>query len=58
MAGHASAQDLAGVSLGVSIWNMLIITLMGLMMSVNPMVAHQVGAGDLSGCLLYTSRCV
>ncbi|HOE40273.1 MAG TPA: MATE family efflux transporter [Rhodoferax sp.] len=49
MAGHASAQDLAGVSLGVSIWNMLIITLMGLMMSVNPMVAHQVGAGDLSG---------
>ena len=47
MAGHASAQDLAGVSLGVSIWNMLIITLMGLMMSVSPMVAHQVGAGDL-----------
>ncbi len=49
MAGHASAQDLAGVSLGVSIWNMLIITLMGLMMSVSPTVAHQVGAGDLSG---------
>jgi len=49
MAGHASAQDLAGVSLGVSIWNMLIITLMGLMMSVNPTVAHQVGAGDLRG---------
>jgi MATE family multidrug resistance protein len=49
MAGHASAQDLAGVSLGVSIWNMLIITLMGVMMSVNPTVAHQVGAGDLAG---------
>lgn len=49
MAGHASAQDLAGVSLGVSIWNMLIVTLMGLVMSVNPMVAHQVGAGDLAG---------
>lgn len=49
MAGHASAQDLAGVSLGVSIWNMLIITLMGLMMSVNPTVAHQMGAGDLGG---------
>ncbi|WP_365732525.1 MATE family efflux transporter [Rhodoferax sp.] len=46
MAGHASAQDLAGVSLGVSIWNMLIITLMGIMMSVNPTVAHHVGAGD------------
>ncbi|MCB8746535.1 MATE family efflux transporter [Rhodoferax sp. U2-2l] len=47
MAGHASAQDLAGVSLGVSIWNMLMITLMGMVMSVNPTVAHQVGAGDL-----------
>ena len=47
MAGHASAQDLAGVSLGVSIWNMLIITLMGLMMSVNPIVSQQVGAGEL-----------
>jgi len=49
MAGHASAQDLAGVSLGVSIWNMLIITMMGVMMSVNPVVAHQVGAGKLAG---------
>ncbi len=49
MAGHASRQDLAGVSLGVSIWNMLMITLMGVVMSVNPMVAHQVGAGDLRG---------
>jgi len=48
MAGHASAQDLAGVSLGVSIWNMLIITLMGIMMSVNPTVAHHVGAGELT----------
>jgi MATE family multidrug resistance protein len=47
MAGHASAQDLAGVSLGVSIWNMLIISLMGIVMSVNPTVAHHVGAGDL-----------
>lgn len=47
MAGHASAQDLAGVSLGVSIWNMLIITIMGLMMSVSPTVSHQVGAGEL-----------
>ena len=32
MAGHASAQDLAGVSLGVSIWNMVMLTLMGLAM--------------------------
>jgi len=46
MAGHASAQDLAGVSLGVSIWNMTILTLMGLMMSINPLVAHHVGAEE------------
>ena len=44
MAGHASANDLAGVSLGVSIWNIVIITLMGIMMSVSPLVAHYVGA--------------
>jgi MATE family multidrug resistance protein len=46
MAGHASAQDLAGVSLGVSIWNIFIITIMGLVMSVSPMVAHHVGAQE------------
>jgi len=46
MAGHASAQDLAGVSLGVSIWNMTILTLMGLLMSVSPLVAHHVGADE------------
>lgn len=49
MAGHASAQDLAGVSLGVSIWNMLIISMMGVMMAINPVVAHQVGANELEG---------
>ena len=49
MAGHASAQDLAGVSLGVSIWNMVIISIMGVTMSVSPTVAHLVGAGDLGG---------
>ena len=46
MAGHASADDLAGISLGVAIWNIVIITLMGLMMSVAPMVAHHVGARE------------
>jgi MATE family multidrug resistance protein len=46
MAGHASANDLAGVSLGVSIWNMVIITIMGIMMSVSPLVSHYVGAKD------------
>ena len=48
MAGHASVQDLAGVSLGVSIWNLLMISIMGMLMSINPIVAHLVGAGQLS----------
>jgi len=47
MAGHASAQDLAGVSLGVSIWHILIVTLMGLFMAVSPIVSQHVGAGEL-----------
>ena len=46
MAGHASANDLAGVSMGVSIWNLVIITLMGVMMAINPTVAHYVGARE------------
>jgi len=46
MAGHASAQDLAGVALGSSIWMIVVVTLMGVMMSVNPTVAHYVGAGQ------------
>lgn len=46
MAGHASAQDLAGVSLGVSVWNIAILTLMGLVMSVNALVAQHVGANE------------
>ena len=44
MAGHASAQDLAGVSLGVAIWHMVIITLMGILMAVSPIVSQHVGA--------------
>jgi len=46
MAGHASAADLAGVSLGVSIWNLIIITIMGLALAINPLVAHHIGAGE------------
>ena len=47
MAGHASAQDLAGVSLGASTWNIFILTLMGVMMSISPMVAQYMGADTL-----------
>ncbi|WP_269530894.1 MATE family efflux transporter [Chitinimonas sp. BJYL2] len=46
MAGNASANDLAGVSLGASVWSIIVVTLMGLMMAVNPMVAHHVGAEE------------
>lgn len=46
MTGHYSAADLAGVSLGVSIWNMVIISIMGIMMAVNPTVSHHVGAKE------------
>jgi MATE family multidrug resistance protein len=44
MAGHASAQDLAGVGLGASVWGIVVVTLMGVVMSVNPIVSHHVGA--------------
>ena len=47
MAGHASAADLAGASLGVSVFNITILTIMGLVMSINPLVAHHVGARNL-----------
>lgn len=46
MAGHASAQDLAAVSLGASVWSIIIVTIMGVMMAVNPIVAHHVGANE------------
>ena len=45
MAGHASAQDLASVSLGVSIWHIVIVTLMGVLIATNTIVAQHVGAG-------------
>jgi MATE family multidrug resistance protein len=35
------------VSLGVSIWNMLMLTLIGVVMAINPVVSHLVGAGKL-----------
>jgi MATE family multidrug resistance protein len=46
MTGHASAEDLAAVSLGASVWSIVIVTVMGILMSVNTLVAHKVGAGS------------
>ena len=48
MAGHVSAQALAGVSLGTSIWIMVIITLIGITLAVNPVVSHYVGAKNFA----------
>ena len=47
MTGHVGADDLAAVSLGASIWSIVLVTVMGFMMAVNAVVAHEVGAGSL-----------
>ncbi|GAA4017370.1 MATE family efflux transporter [Actimicrobium antarcticum] len=45
MTGHLGADDLAAVSLGASIWTIVVVTIMGIMMAINAVVAHEVGAG-------------
>ena len=45
MTGHASADDLAAVALASSVWSIVLVTIMGVMMAVNAVVAHEVGAG-------------
>ncbi|MGB9990997.1 MATE family efflux transporter [Pseudoduganella rhizocola] len=45
MTGHTSAAELAAVSLGASVWSIILVTVSGTMMSVNTVVAHEVGAG-------------
>lgn len=44
MTGHASADELAAVSLGASIWSIILVTVSGTMMAINSVVAHDVGA--------------
>jgi MATE family multidrug resistance protein len=48
MAGHIGANDLAAVSLGSSIWIALVITLIGLLLSVAPVIAQLYGAQRLA----------
>jgi MATE family multidrug resistance protein len=45
MTGHAGASELAAVSLGASIWSIIVVTVVGIMMAINSVVAHEVGAG-------------
>jgi MATE family multidrug resistance protein len=45
MTGHVSADELAAVSLGASVWSIVLVTVMGVMMAINTVVAHEIGAG-------------
>ncbi|MGV7210442.1 MATE family efflux transporter [Oxalobacteraceae bacterium A2-2] len=47
MTGHASADELAAVALGTSVWSIILVTVNGIMMAINSIVAHDVGAGEL-----------
>jgi len=44
MTGHLSAGDLAAVSLGASVWSIILVAAMGVMMAINALVAHEIGA--------------
>jgi MATE family multidrug resistance protein len=44
MTGHLSAADLAAVSLGASVWSIVLVAAMGVMMAINAVVAHEIGA--------------
>ena len=46
MTGHAGTDELAAVSLGASVWSIIIVTVSGAMMAINSLVAHDVGAED------------
>lgn len=48
MAGHVSANDLAAVSVGSSIWTTLTITMLGYLLATSPIVAHKVGENNSS----------
>lgn len=44
MTGHLSAEELAAVALGASLWTIVLVSVMGIMMAVNAVIAHEVGA--------------
>jgi MATE family multidrug resistance protein len=46
MSGHFSSDALASVSVGVSLWAIALVTVLGIMMAVNTLVAHEVGASN------------
>lgn len=46
MTGHVNAAELAAVSLGASVWSIVLVTVMGIMMAINTVVAHEMGAAN------------
>ena len=44
MTGHLSSQDLAAVALGASLWSIILVTVIEIMIAINAVVAHEVGA--------------
>ena len=46
MTGHVSASELAATALGASVWSIILVTVMGTMMAINTVVAHEVGAAE------------
>jgi MATE family multidrug resistance protein len=46
MAGHVSTDDLAAVAIGSSLFLTVYVTLLGLVTALNPILSHQMGAGD------------
>jgi len=46
MTGHTRAEELAAVSTGAAIWSIVLVTVVGTMMAMNTLVAHEVGAGN------------
>lgn len=49
IAGRASTLDLAGMNLGVNVWNMIILFFMGIGFATQPLVAKRFGAKDEAG---------
>ncbi len=46
MSGHASAEDLAGVAIGSSLWIPIQAGLSGILVAVTPIISHLIGGGQ------------
>ncbi|MFD1886370.1 MATE family efflux transporter [Paenibacillus wenxiniae] len=46
MSGHASAEDLAGVAIGSSLWIPIQAGLSGILVAITPIISHLIGGGQ------------